>query len=210
LPYFRNCLRVFGNEVEELIQVSADTTDVQADVTGLSGRYATALFELADNASQLDQVADDLRQISSMMDESNDLIRVVRSPVISRADQSAAMQALLEKIEASQLTRNFIGVVAANRRLFALADIIDDYLMVLAGRRGEMTAEVTSAKALTASQQADLEAALQSSVGGKVFINSTVDPELLGGLVVKIGSRMVDSSLQTKLQHLKLAMRGVG
>jgi F-type H+-transporting ATPase subunit delta len=168
------------------------------------------LFELAEGADALDQVADDLRQISTMMDESDDLTRMVRSPVIPRADQSAAMQALLEKTEASQLTRNFIGVVASNRRLFALADIIDDYLMVLAGRRGEMTAEVTSAKALTESQQADIEAALQSSVGGKVSINSTVDPDLLGGLVVKIGSRMVDSSLHTKLQHLKLAMRGVG
>ncbi|HJO85521.1 MAG TPA: F0F1 ATP synthase subunit delta [Rhodospirillales bacterium] len=190
--------------------MSSETTDAQTDVTGLSGRYATALFELAEGADALDQVADDLRQISTMMDESDDLIRMVRSPVIPRADQSAAMQALLEKTEASQLTRNFIGVVASNRRLFALADIIDDYLMVLAGRRGEMTAEVTSAKALTESQKADIEAALQSSVGGKVSINSTVDPDLLGGLVVKIGSRMVDSSLHTKLQHLKLAMRGVG
>jgi F-type H+-transporting ATPase subunit delta len=190
--------------------VSSETTDVATDVTGLSGRYATALFDLADGASALDQVADDLRQVSAMIDESDDLKRMVRSPVISRGDQSSAMQALLEKAEASELTRNFIGVVASNRRLFALTDIINDYLMILAGRRGEMTAEVSSAKALSESQQAKIISALESSVGGKVSLNSTVDPDLLGGLVVKIGSRMVDSSLQTKLQHLKLAMRGVG
>lgn len=194
--------------------MSSESTDapigIQTDVTGLSGRYATALFDLADSASALDQVADDLRQIMTMIDESDDLVRMIRSPVISRRDQTAAMMALLEKAEASELTRNFIGVVASNRRLFVLSDIIKDYLMVLAGRRGEMTAEVASAKALTDSQQAEIIAALEGSVGGKVTLNSTVDPDLLGGLVVKIGSRMVDSSLQTKLQHLKIAMRGVG
>ena len=101
-------------------------------------------------------------------------------------------------------------MVAQNRRLFALTDIIDGYLAILAGRRGEVTAEVTSASPLTERQQADLEATLKSSVGGSVSIKSTVDPGLLGGLVVKLGSRMVDSSLRTKLQQLRLAMRGVG
>jgi F-type H+-transporting ATPase subunit delta len=168
------------------------------------------LFDLADGTSVLDQVADDLRQLAAMIEASDDLRRLVRSPVISRGDQSKAMQALLEKAGAADLTRNFVGVVASNRRLFALTDIIKDYLMVLAGRRGEMTAEVSSAKALTDAQQAEIITALESSVGGKVALNSTVDPDLIGGLVVKIGSRMVDSSLQTKLQHLKLAMRGVG
>jgi F-type H+-transporting ATPase subunit delta len=194
----------------EKTQVPSENTDVQTNVTGLSGRYATALFDLAESASALDQVADDLRQIEAMTAESDDLSRLIRSPAISRADQSAAMQALLEKVGAAELTRNFIGVVASNRRLFVLGDIIKDYLMVLAGRRGEMTADVTSAKPLSDGQQAEIVTALQTSVGGKVSLNSTVDPELLGGLVIKIGSRMVDSSLQTKLQHLKLAMRGVG
>lgn len=194
----------------EKTQVPSENTDVQTNVTGLSGRYATALFDLAESASALDQVAEDLRQIEAMTAESDDLSRLIRSPAISRADQSAAMQALLEKVGAAELTRNFIGVVASNRRLFVLGDIIKDYLMVLAGRRGEMTADVTSAKPLSDGQQAEIVTALQTSVGGKVSLNSTVDPELLGGLVIKIGSRMVDSSLQTKLQHLKLAMRGVG
>jgi F-type H+-transporting ATPase subunit delta len=103
-----------------------------------------------------------------------------------------------------------VGVVASNRRLFALADIIKDYLMVLAGRRGEKTAEVTSAKPLSDSQKADITSALQNSVGGKVSLELMVSPELLGGIIVKIGSRMVDSSIQTKMQRLKIAMRGVG
>ena len=198
------------NEAEELTQVPSEIISAQANVTGLSGRYATALFDLADNASALDQVAGDLRQIEVMMAESDVLRKMIRSPAISRRDQSSAMQALLKKSGAFELTRNFVGVVASNRRLFVLADIIKDFLMLLAGRRGEMTAEVASAKALSDSQKAQIVAALQNSVGGNISLNSTVDPEILGGLVVKIGSRMVDSSLQTKLQHLKLAMRGVG
>jgi F-type H+-transporting ATPase subunit delta len=186
--------------------VPSETTNV----TGLSGRYATALFDLADRASVLDEVAGDLREIEKMSAESDDLRRMIRSPVVSRLEQSNAMQLLLSKAGASAFTKNFVGVVASNRRLFALADIIKDYLMVLAGRRGEKTAEVTSAKPLSDSQQADITKALQNSVGGKVSLKLMVSPELLGGIIVKIGSRMVDSSIQTKMQRLKIAMRGVG
>ena len=180
------------------------------NVTGLSGRYATALFDLADQASVLDEVADDLRQIEIMTAESDDLRRMIRSPVISRFEQSNAVQSLLEKAGASKLTKNFLGVVASNRRLFVLADIVKDYLTVLASRRGEKMAEVTSAKPLSDIQKADIIATLQNSVGGKVSLNMTVNPELLGGIIVKIGSRMVDASVQTKMQRLKIAMRGVG
>ena len=108
------------------------------------------------------------------------------------------------------MTRKFAGVLAGNRRLFALPEIIDQYLAILAGRRGEMTAEVTSAAKLSDKQLATLEATLKRSVGGEVSVNEKVDPDVLGGLVVKLGSRMVDSSLNTKLQQLRLAMRGVG
>ena len=188
----------------------SEITAVETDVNGLSGRYATALFDLASDASALDQVADDLRQIEEITAVSDDLKRMIRSPVISRANQSSALRAILEKVGASLLTLNFVGVVASNRRLFVLPEIIKDYLKILSRRRGEMTADVSSAKALSESQKAELVTALQSSVDGKISLNLKVDPDLLGGLVVKIGSRMVDSSLQTKLQQLKLAMRGVG
>ena len=186
--------------------MASDTTGV----TGLAGRYATALFELADEQNALDQVADDLRALSELIDENDDLNRMVRSPVISRSEQGAAMDAILAQAGASDLTRKFIGLTSANRRLFALMDIIKGYLLILAGRRGELTADVTSAQPLNDKQTQDLLDVLKRAVGGNVSLNTTVDPDLLGGLVVKIGSRMVDSSLSTKLQQLRLAMRGVG
>jgi len=188
------------------VQVSSETNGA----TGLAGRYATALFELAETQNALDQTAGDLRSLAELIEGSDDLTRMIRSPVISRAEQGAALGSILEKMEASDLTRNFAGVVAANRRLFALPDIIESYLAILAGRRGEVTAEVTSADPLSERQQADLLAALKGVIGANVSIKSSVDPKVLGGLVVRVGSRLVDSSLQTKLNHLRLAMRGVG
>ena len=178
--------------------------------TGLAGRYATALFELAETEGALDEVADDLKSLDQMILENADLTRMIRSPVISRDEQGAAMNALLTAAGAGELARKFAGVLAGNRRLFALPEIIDQYLAILAGRRGEMTADVTSAAKLSGKQVATLEATLKRSVGGEVSINEKVDPDVLGGLVVKLGSRMVDSSLNTKLQQLRLAMRGVG
>ena len=186
--------------------MASDTTGV----TGLAGRYATALFELADEQNALAQVANDLRALSELIDENDDLNRMVRSPVITRSEQGAAMDAILAQAGASDLTRKFVGLTSANRRLFALMDIIKGYLLILAGRRGELTADVTSAQPLNDKQTQDLLDVLKRAVGGNVSLNTTVDPDLLGGLVVKIGSRMVDSSLSTKLQQLRLAMRGVG
>ncbi|HET8726153.1 MAG TPA: F0F1 ATP synthase subunit delta, partial [Alphaproteobacteria bacterium] len=129
---------------------------------------------------------------------------------MSRDDQGRAIQAVLAQAGASEITRKFIGVVAANRRLFALPGMIDGYLAELAGRRGEVTAEVTAATKLTPQQTKDLTDQLKKTVGQKVAINVTVDPSLLGGLIVKVGSRMVDSSLRTKLSKLQLAMKGIG
>ncbi len=184
--------------------MATDTTGA----TGLAGRYATALYELAEENRALDQVAADLRSLQTMIGESSDLKRMIRSPVITRADQGKAIAEILSKAGASDLTKRFAGVLAANRRLFVLPDIIDSYLAILAGRRGEVTAQVTSAKPLTERQVADLEANLRRSIGGKVSIEPHVDPDLLGGLVVRIGSRMVDSSLRTKLQQMRLALKG--
>lgn len=186
--------------------MSSDTTGA----TGLAGRYATALYELAESEKALDQVAGDLRALRLMIEGSGDLTRMVRSPVISRTEQGAAMDAILAKAEASDLTRKFAGVVAANRRLFALPDIIDSYLAILAGRRGEVTAEVASAAPLSDRQQADILATLENTLGGSVTIKASVDPEILGGLVVRVGSRLVDSSLRTKLNQMRIAMRGAG
>jgi F-type H+-transporting ATPase subunit delta len=176
----------------------------------IAGRYATALYDLADDGKKLDEVADDLRTLQQMLAESDDLTRLVRSPLTDRADQGKAMNAVLEKAGASELVRNFIGVVARNGRLFALADMCDAFLKLLSSRRGEVTAEVTSAVDLTDAQKQAVADALKGKVGGKVAIETKVDPGLLGGLVVRVGSRMIDTSIRTKLQQMRLAMKGVG
>ena len=178
--------------------------------TGLAGRYAIALFDLASSENALDQVAADLRALAAMIDGSTDLSRMVRSPVISRAEQGAAIDAILEAAGAAPLTRKFAGVAAANRRLFTLNDIIYSYLAILAGRRGEVTAEVASATPLSDRQQADILEALTNTLGGIVSIKASVDLDMLGGLVVRVGSRLVDSSLRTKLNQMGIAMRGSG
>lgn len=178
--------------------------------SGLAGRYAKALFALADEAKQLDPVADDLRNLASMIDGSVDLTRLIRSPVLSRKEQGKALGAVLGKAEIGDLTSRFVGVVAANRRLFVLPDMIKAFLAELASRRGEATAEVVSAKALTEQQKQALSDSLRRAVGTAVSVEARVDPGLIGGLVVKVGSRMVDSSLRTKLQQLRLAMKGIG
>ena len=183
--------------------MASDTTGA----TGLAGRYATALYELAEEHNALDRVAQDLRTLAAMLEASNDFKRMIRSPVISRADQRKAMAMILDKAGAHELTKKFAGLLAANRRLFVLPDIIQSYLDILAGRRGEVTAQVTSAQPLSQRQLADLEAQLRRAVGGKVAVESHVDAGLLGWLVVRLGSRMVDSSLRTKLQQMRLALR---
>lgn len=183
--------------------MASDTTGA----TGLAGRYATALYELAEEQGALDTVAQDLRSLAAMIEASADLKRMIRSPVISRRDQGRALDEILTRAGASELTKKFAGVLASNRRLFALPDVIGGFLAILAGRRGEVTAQVTSAQPLTERQLADLEAQLRRVVGGKVAVEPKVDASLLGGLVVRLGSRMIDSSLRTKLQQMRLALR---
>ena len=179
--------------------------------TGLiAERYASALYELADSAKALDQIAADLRSLKAMMSASADLVRLIRSPVLGRADQSKAVTALAEKAGFHDLTRRFLGTVAANRRLFTLSSVIEGFLAELARRRGEATADVTSAVSLTPAQTAALEEALRSVVGSKLTVDLKVDKSLIGGLVVRVGSRMIDTSLATKLRRLRLAMKGVG
>lgn len=180
----------------------------EGPASGLAERYASALYDLASERKALDQVADDLRSIKAMLEASEDLRRLVRSPLLGRDEQARALGAVLERAGASPLTRNFAGVVARNRRLFALNDMIDTFLRILAERRGEIAADVRAAQPLDPEQVRALEDALRRIVGGKVAVNLTVDPSLLGGLVVKIGSRLFDSSVRTKLQRLQLALRG--
>ena len=178
--------------------------------TGLAARYATALFELAEAGKQLDQVADDLLVIAQMLEKSDDLKRLIRSPVISRADQGTAMAVVMEAAKTGELSRKFIGLVAQNRRLFVLPAMIKAYQALIKVLRGESTAEVISAKKLSAKQLKGIEDTLKNATGTNVSVDASVDESLLGGLIVKVGSRMVDSSLKTKLNQLRFSMKGVG
>jgi F-type H+-transporting ATPase subunit delta len=177
---------------------------------GLATRYAAALFELADAKKALDAVAGDVAALQRMIDESADLRRMMNSPVMGRNEQTQAIAAIAKAAGFAELTQKFAGLVAQNRRLFVLPAMIRAFLKLLADRRGEMTAEVTAARPLTAEQQAAVAEAIKRAVGAKVTIDVKVDPSLLGGLVVRVGSRMIDSSLKTKLQKLQFAMKGIG
>lgn len=177
--------------------------------SGLAGRYAQALFDLADEQKKLDTVASDLDGLSAALDENTDLQRLVRSPVIARDVQRDAMVAILEGAGADPLTVQFVGTCAMNRRLFALPGMVSAFRAILAAQRGEEAAEVVSAKPLSKEQLGAIEDALKKAVGTTVAVDARVDESLLGGLVVKMGSRMIDSSLKTKLAQLGLAMKGV-
>jgi F-type H+-transporting ATPase subunit delta len=179
-------------------------------VSGVAGRYATALFELALENKALDTVGADLDRFDRMVADSADLTRLVRSPVFTSDDQARALAAVLDKAGIGGLTGNFLKVVAANRRLFAVRDMIKGYKQLVAKHRGEVTAEVTVAEPLDDKHVEALKDALRSVTGEDVQVALTVDPAIIGGLTVKLGSRMVDASLRTKLNSIKHAMKEVG
>ena len=179
-------------------------------VSGLAERYAAALFDIADERRTLDEVASDLRELKTMLAASGELSRLVKSPVLTRDEQGKAISALAARAGFSPLVRDFLAVVAKNRRLFAVSAIIEAYLAKLAERRGEVTAEVIAAQPLSETQLALLSDQLRRSVGRRVSVDTRIDPGLIGGMIIKIGSRMVDGSIRSKLQRLQLAMKGVG
>ena len=178
-------------------------------MASMAGRYAVALFELAKDQKQLEQVERDLASLQGMLNSSADLRRLVLSPVITAENQSKALGAVLEKAGISGLTANFVKLIARNRRLFAASDMMKAFRALIARERGEVSADVASAHALTPEQMQLLSDTLRTSIGKNVRIDTRVDPNLLGGLVVKVGSRMIDSSLRTKLNNLKVVLRGI-
>jgi len=179
-------------------------------VSGVAGRYATAIFELALEEKALDQVEADLNRFNEAVDAVDDLARLVKSPVFTAEEQGRALAAILDEIEIEGLTRNFLLLVAKNRRLFAVNDIVRAFRAMLAQHRGEISASVASASKLAETQVTALKQALKAALGKDVLLEQSVDPGLLGGLVVKVGSRMIDTSLRTKLHSLKVAMKEVG
>lgn len=177
-------------------------------VAGVAGRYAAALFDLAQEQSKVSEVEQDLVKFQQLYDLSADLQRLVKSPVIAADDQVRALSSVLDKAGVGGLAKNFIGLVARNRRLFAAPDMVRAFLALAAKARGEVTAEVISAHPLSDAQAAALKAQLKETVGKDVTLAAKVDPSLIGGLIVKLGSRMVDSSLRTKLSSLSLSLKG--
>ena len=179
-------------------------------LTQIARPYASALFDLASSENQLASVETSLSDISRLIGESADFARFLRSPVISADNKASALDALLAKATTNELVGNFLRLVAQNGRLFALDAIIAGFRDLAAKARGETSADVTSAAPLNADQIAALGETLKAKIGKTVTLNQFVDPSLIGGLQVKVGSQMIDSSLKTKLAAMKIAMKEVG
>ena len=180
----------------------------EAHLSGIAGRYALAVFELALEEKSTEAVGRDFAALKTMLTESADLARLVRAPVFSREEQAKGMLALLDKMGAATLTTRFVQLLCSKRRLFLLPDAIRDYETLTAKQRGEVQADVASARPLTDAQAGELKRVLKGKLGLEPQLVTRVDPTLLGGLVVKVGSRMIDSSLRAKLNGIRLAMRG--
>lgn len=178
-------------------------------VSGMAGRYATALFELALEAGAIEAVKADLDRFDALIAESSDLARLVRSPVFSAEEQGKALAAVLDRTAIGGLAGKFLRAVAANRRLFAVRDIAKAFRRLVAHHKGEVTAEVTLAQAPNAAHLDAIKSALTAVTKKDVQVDVKVDPAIIGGLVVKLGSRMVDTSLRTKLNSIKHAMKEV-
>lgn len=204
LPLARRILRPPRKEKRRTVAQST------SPISGVAERYAGSLFDLAMQSNAVAAVESDLGRFETLLDGSEDLQRLIKSPVFSADDQFKAISAIAEKAGITGLTGNFLRVVARNRRLFAVPGMIKAFRRIAAEQRGEVSAEVTSAHALTPAQTAELKAALKGVAGKDVTLSVTVDPSLLGGLIVRIGSRQIDTSLKTKLNSLKLALKEVG
>lgn len=179
-------------------------------VTDVAKRYAGSLFDLALEAKSVAAVEKDLGRFEALIAGSPDLSRLIMSPVFSADDQVKAISAIATKAKITGLVANFLRVVARNRRLFAVPGMITAFRQTAARHRGEVAAEVTSAHALSAAQEKELKDTLKSVAGKDVAFKVAVDPSLLGGLIVKIGSRQIDTTLRTKLSSLKLSLKEVG
>jgi F-type H+-transporting ATPase subunit delta len=176
-------------------------------VSGMAGRYATALFDLARDSNAIDAVQADLERFNTLLAESPDLTRLVRSPVFSAAERLQALSAVLERAGIGGLAAKFLKLVTANRRLFAVRDMVKAYRELVAEHKGEATAEVTVAERLKDEHVAALRSALKTVSGKDIDLDIRIDPAIIGGLVVKLGSRMVDTSLRTRLNAIRHAMK---
>lgn len=177
---------------------------------GAASRYATALFELARETDALDQTDADMDALKAALDESPELSDLLKNPLYTRAEQGSAMAAVAERMGLSALVGNVIGLMASKRRLFVIPELIALFKSLLAEHRGEVTADVTAAHALSDVQISALADQIKNALGRDVKLNVTVDQTIIGGLIVKVGSRMIDTSIRSKLSNLQNVMKEVG
>lgn len=178
-----------------------------AKLTGVGGRYALALIDLAAEGDQIGAVEADLRRLKAMRADSLDLRRLIAAPSFTAGDRARGLGALAERAGFSPITRKFLGLLAANRRVAALPAVIDAYIRMATERRGVVAAEVTTARPLTDTQAAGVRAALRQALGKDPEITTRVDPAILGGMRVRVGSRQFDASLKSRLDQLKFALK---
>lgn len=178
--------------------------------SGIAQRYATAVFELARDSSKLAEVANDLTALETALAESDDFTALISSPFYSREEQAAAVAAIAKKMGLTEALTGALGVMAQKRRLFVLPQLIVSLRRMISEDKGEVVAEVTAAKSMTKAQQDKLAKALKASMGKDVKINLAVDESLIGGLIVKVGSKMIDSSIASRLNALQNSMKEVG
>ena len=211
-----NCAAAIRPETRRKVRETQDPREIiVADqgpiVSGIAGRYASALFELAEEAKATDKVGADLAAFATLLDGSADLQRLVKNPVFTAEEQAAAIAAVLAKAGIGGLAGNFLKLVASKRRLFAVEGMIRGYRALVDQKNGVVAAEVTVPAALNDKNRAAVLEALKGVTGGKtVSLTEKIDPSIIGGLIVKVGSKMVDASLKTKLNSIKLAMKEVG
>ena len=173
-------------------------------------RYAQAVFELAQNKDQLDKLESDIQNFKDALAESADLASLINSPVYSRDEQAKAILAIASKMTLTDTMHNTLGLMALKRRLFVVPSLLERLGSLIADHKGELSAEVTSAKVLTKAQSEKLSKMISARVGKTVIINATVDEDIIGGLIVKVGSKMIDSSIRSKLNSLQNVMKEVG
>ena len=178
--------------------------------SGIAARYATALFDLAKDGKKLKALEGDVNTLDAALAESDDLKALINSPIYTREEQGKAITAIATKMKLSPIVKNTLGLMAGNRRLFVLPQLVENLRKLIADEKGEVTADVVSAKKLTKAQSDKLAKTLKASVGKDVIINPSVDESLIGGLIVKVGSKMIDTSIKSKLGNLQNAMKEVG
>jgi len=187
-----------------------DVSEPASISSGIAARYASAVFELAKDASDLKTLESNVQDLDTVIADSSDIRDLINSPVVSREDQANAIAAVAKKMKLMPIVSNTLALMASKRRLFVLPALVAQLRALIAEEKGEITAEVISAKAMTKTQTDKLAKAIKARIGKDVKIDATVDEELIGGLVIKVGSQMIDTSIRSKLNSLSNVMKEVG